>query len=144
MQIKDSKWEMLDNYVGMRPKFEVICTQCLVNAFLDYSSVPGVSFKLALSKTIDDLISGKFGMVLREAFCSPLPVVGEKAYHNDMHYKCAHSDGCDKVEVFGVPIDEEYYNVLMQRRQGNSRVLPREDWDKDEDIKKQLKGLGYI
>jgi hypothetical protein len=94
--------------------------------------------------TLNKYRDGFFDMVLRECFCSPLAAVGPDAFHNDMHYKCAKSYGCDQVKTFGVPIDKECHNALMIRRKGQARIQPREDWDKDEDIKQQLKDMGYI
>lgn len=144
MRIKDAKWKPLDNEVGMCPKFRVVCFDCLVNFFFDRLFRDGVEIKEAMEVTAQHYWSSMFDMVLRECFCSPLPAIGDNAFHNDMHYKCAHSTGCDVVKVFGVPIDEEYYYALMHRRDGKQRIQPREDWDKDEDIKQQLKDMGYI
>lgn len=144
MRIKDAKWEMTDDAIGMQPKFQVICTQCAFHALMDYMVVPELSLVDAFTSWMRDMIDCKFDMFLREVHCTKLPFVSERAFANNMHYKCCHSNGCDQVKVFGVPIDEEYYTELMKRRAGNARIVPREDWDKDEDIKKQLKGLGYI
>lgn len=143
MKIKDAKWEAIDNAIGMRPKFQVICTQCLFNYILKVMR-EGKTPAYALDEAMNLTEKGEFDMVLREAFCSPLPTIGEKAYHNDMHYKCAYSKGCDQIKIFGPPIDKEYYEWLMKKRDDKARIQPWEDWDKDPDIRKQLKGMGYI
>lgn len=144
MKIKDSNWEMTDDAVGMRPKFMVICEQCILNFFFHWVDVLQGDIVEALREILQRLNHGEFNMPLRETFCSPLPTIGEKAFHNDMHYKCCKSDGCDLVKVFGVPIDEEYYNELMKRRGGQQRIQPKEEWVADKDLKKQLEGLGYL
>jgi hypothetical protein len=151
MKIKDAKWEMTDDYIGMKPKFRVICSDCMWNDFfstLGQFTLEWESFSKALIETWARVKhrfrAGEFDMRLREAFCSPLPTIGEKAYHNDMHYKCCKSDGCDRVKVFGVPVDKEYYEELMKRRKGEARVQPRDQWEEDEEMKKQLEGIGYL
>lgn len=151
MRIKDSKWEMTDDYIGMKPKFKVVCSDCLLGDFF------GLMGQLRLeTASLTDVITtvwerirfriknGDYDMFLREAFCSPLPAIGERAYHNDMHYKCCRSDGCDRVKVFGVPIDEEYYKLLMGRRKGKARVQPIEKWQEDEELRQQLENMGYL
>lgn len=143
---------MADDEIGMRPKFRVTCGMCFRNSIIeryyricaDLDVVASSNLVLAFERTLKDLVIGKFDMVLREVFCSPLPTVGKKAFHNDMHYKCAREKGCDATKVFGVPIDEDYYVALMRRRGGRARILPREEWEKDAELKRQLSGLGYI
>lgn len=161
MKIKDAKWEMTDDEIGMKPKFRIFCQDCFwENVFMsvdelmeDVRKSDGVGFfvaqeKLAFERAFGVSMlkakNGHFDMELREVFCSPLPFVGKDAYHNDMHYKHLKSNGCDRVKVFGVPIDEEYYKELMKRRKGKGRILPREEWDKDAGIKRQLESMGYI
>jgi len=144
MKIKDSKWEMTEDAVGMRPKFRVWCWDCVANFFFNWLDVLQGDIEGTIRETLHRMNHGEFDMVLRETFCSPLPAIGDKAYHNDMHYKCAKSDGCDAVKVFGVPIDREYYTELLARRGGKQRIQPKEQWDTNEDLKTQLKGLGYL
>jgi len=144
MKIKDAKWEMTANVIGMKPKFRVWCWDCISNFFFGWVDVLQGDIVEALRETLQLMNQGEFDMPLRECFCSPLPTIGEKAYHNDMHYKCCKSDGCDALKVFGVPIDKEYYEELMKRRLGKARIQPREDWDKDKDLIKQLKSIGYL
>ena len=158
MKIKDTKWKILHNEVGMKPKFRVFCQDCFwayvefrLREMLEvddydnvYEYVEDSGFLEAFGDAMLKMLAGHFDMVLRECFCSPLPTIGPDAFHNDMHYKCAKSYGCDRVKVFGVPINEEYYNQLMFHRKGQQRIQPREDWNKDPDLKSQLEGLGYI
>ena len=144
MKIKDSKWEMTDDAIGMRPKFMVVCEQCAINFFFGWVDVLQGDIVEALRETLQRMNRGQFNMSLRETFCSPLPSIGEKAFHNDMHYKCCKSDGCDQVKIFGLPVDEDYYHELMKRRGGQPRIQPKEEWDRNKDLKTQLKGLGYL
>ena len=152
MKIKDAKWAMHEDDIGMRPKFRVTCGTCFRNSLIENferamrekSDIFEVCVNYAFSHSMRDLSEGKFDMVLREVFCSPLTNIGSKAYHNDMHYKCAKEKGCDVVKTFGVPVDKEYYDELMKRRKGKARIQPREEWEKDAGLKRQLSGLGYI
>lgn len=151
MKIKDVKWEMTDDYIGMKPKFRVICSDCMWDDFfslLGQLKLESCYFTDVLNTAWQRVAfrfkNGDYDMRLREAFCSPLPTIGEKAYHNDMHYKCCKKEGCDRVKVFGVPIDKEYYNELVKRRGGKERVQPRDQWEEDEEMKKQLEGIGYL
>ena len=152
MKIKDAKWKPLDNAIGMKPKIPITCGVCFRAAIrkeytrlcADDDDVGTHLLLIAFERTLKKLVDGKFDMVLRETFCSPVVAVGERAYHNDMHYKCAYSDGCDQVKVFGVPIDKEYYQWLLQKRKGEKRIIPWEQWDEEEDIMNQLIGMGYI
>ena len=144
MKIKDAKWEMTDDKVGMRPKFRVWCRDCFWADVEKKMVVFDFQYDEAFEDCIDNMLAGFYHMGLRETFCSPLPTIGEKAFHNDMHYKCIREDGCDRVKVFGVPIDEEYYKELMTRRKGVARIQPWEEWEKNQDLKEQLEGLGYL
>lgn len=144
MRIKDAKWEMTDDAIGMKPKFQVWCMDCVANFFFSWVDVLQGDIVEAFRETLHRMNHGEFDMLLRETFCSPLPAIGEKAFHNDMHYKCCKSDGCDAVKVFGPPVDEEYYNELMRRRKGQPRIQPREQWDDNIDLREQLEGLGYL
>jgi hypothetical protein len=151
MKIKDSKWEMTADYVGMSPKFRVLCWDCMMNDFLsliqemlgcnmDWNTV----MTQAWVKVYQRSNACEYDMLLREAHCTKLPAISDRAFANNMHYKCCKFDGCDRVKVFGVPIDKEYYDLLMGRRNGKAQIQPRHQWEENEDIKKQLKGIGYI
>lgn len=142
MRIKDSKWEMTDDYIGMKPKFRVICSDCFHNAVLQYFNRMDAS--AAFQSALLDLSEGKFDMSLRETHCTKLSVISDRAHANNMHYKCCREKGCDRVKVFGVPIDEEYYKELVRRRVGVERVQPYNQWAEDEEIVKQLKSIGYL
>lgn len=144
MRIKDAKWEMTPDEIGMKPKFRVVCFDCIVNFFFDCLFEDGVSIDSAIKMTASSYWSGLFDMHLRETFCSPLPTIGERAFHNDMHYKCCGENGCDAVKVFGVPVDKEYYEELMKRRGGEARIQPWLEWNKTEELKRQLRSLGYL
>lgn len=152
MKIKDAKWEMTDNYIGMKPKFQVTCGQCFRNAIIDIyyrfctdaNDVGTHLLNMAYERALTKLVRGDFNMILREVFCSPLPTISDKAFHNDMHYKCAKREGCDQVKVFGVPVDKEYHDELLKRRKGKGRVQPTEEWMKEQELKEQLLGLGYL
>jgi len=145
MRIKDRKWEMVDSKVGMKPKFRVLCMDCLVDKLFHY--LQDIIYKqdeLDIGSIVCDLMDmrerGDFDMFVREVHCTTLTPVSDKAHANNMHYKC---NRCDKVKVFGVPIDKEYYDELRKRR-GGDRYIPKDEWLEDEDKKRQLEGLGYI
>lgn len=158
MKIKDAKWKMTDDAIGMKPRFRVWCKECFwayverrivemcdLNEYTDYADFgEDNGYSEAFDEALTQMLDGKFDMFLRECFCSPLPTIGEKAFHNDMHYKCCGENGCDVVKVFGVPIDKEYHEELLRRREGQGRIQPWLEWMKIAELKKQLRGLGYL
>jgi len=158
MRIKDAKWEMTDDAIGMRPRFRVWCKECFwayverkIDEDMDMEGYgdcatysEDIGYTSAFERGIAMMQQGEFDMPLREVHCTRVALVGPRAFANNMHYKCCSSHGCDKVKVFGVPIDKEYYEELVRRRKGQERITPTEEWDANEDLRKQLQGLGYI
>jgi len=76
-------------------------------------------------------------MILRYSMAGPILETG--GYACNMHYKCP---ACDFVAVFGVPIEKEYYERLIELR-GGSEYIPLDEWDDCEVVKRKLEELGY-
>ena len=86
MKIKDAKWEMTDDAIGMKPKFRVFCQDCFWAEIEKKITEYDFPYQEAFEEGIASMIAGFYDMGLRETFCSPLSKIGEKAHHNDMHY----------------------------------------------------------
>lgn len=138
MEIHEEKWGKTDCKVGMYPLFKVICSVCTWDFFYRSFGVGGGA-KDIWRRIRNKMADGDFDMFLRETDCTTLRPISDRAHANNMHYKC---DRCDRVKVFGVAIDKEYYDELIKRR-GSARYIPVELWDTEKQ-KKLLMSLGYI
>jgi len=60
---------------------------------------------------------------------------------NYIVYKCPK---CDAIQRFDVQDEKEYLGQVRAHRGGMLFVPDMEDWERDEEIKKQLSALGYF
>lgn len=107
-------WERTNGADGHRPLFRVECRFCAAEMVLRHSHLGLEDGPYASTGNTTNLIC----------------------------YKCP---GCDSIQRFDVHDDAEYLEQVKAHRGGSLLFVPdMEDWERDEQIKKQLYSLGYF
>lgn len=139
-RVKDRRWSAINDLIGVEPKFKVMCDCCILNDFREMFST-GLGVLRILKVIAQRMYEGKYDMFVRQSSLGRNSNVSDRAYANNMFYKC---NECDRQKLYGVPISEDYYKILLAKREGEHVYTPVEAWLKDPDLRSQLKGLGYI
>lgn len=116
------RWKRTNCVLGHKRNFTHICSSCGHDKFtLRSSRVISGSMKL---------IPGKENKFWSEEPC------------NVFMFKC---NQCSLADRFIVDDDKEYIEKILKLRDGVMLyVPPKEEWERDEEIKKRLEILGYI
>ena len=112
-------WEMIDDVTAVRPSDDIYCPYCRLFYGRDNR------------------------MMLRKSILGSSDELDNTNRVADQYYKCP---TCDLVIPFGIPISKEHYDKIseMRARKGIGKCYaPVDMWQKDEQIKKRLKDIGY-
>ena len=120
-------WEKTNDEIGLRNTEAIYCPIC-ANCRPPHESI----------------------MVMRRSRIHPVPDVRVtrhkdgvivRPYAFDMAFKCP---TCDYFCIFGVPVDGEYAQQIIEKRGNNTDfVLPTLAWEEEQRVKEKLEKLGY-
>jgi hypothetical protein len=83
-------------------------------------------------------------MVLRHSLIW-LDEASQNSPHGTANLVCYKCPRCDSIQRFDVQDEPEYLGKVVEFRKGRLLFVPdMEDWERDEEIKKQLSALGYF
>jgi len=124
---KTQMWEKTNDKVGLREAQPIFCPICA-------NRESPIKSKMVMRRSRIHVV-GDVRLQMEEK--------GEEVrpYAVDLAFKCPI---CDFYCVFGVPIEIDYAQHVIQMREGQyDFVLPDETWNEEEEVKKRLKALGY-
>lgn len=107
-------WRRTNDIMGHEPLFDLVCYHCGSPMFLRHSTTS------VLDEDDED---------------------EKRLEMNCMCYKCP---TCAWFVRFDVRDKTKYINEILDKRQGQVKLIPLDDWMEDTEIKRQLESLGYV
>lgn len=135
-KIENLMWEKTNDKIGLRESQPIYCPMCTARALVQGTPTDKVTRMVMRRSRIHNVADVRiFNQETKPSEPQKRP------YAMDIAFKCP---VCDYYCIFGIPIDIDYAQKVIEMRGGTvDFVLPEETWGKNSEVEKKLERWGY-